>query len=119
MTVPAVASFHVCVLMNSDFSMNLSSVNKLTQLFPKLDGDLGSVGNHFTFDSLAVSSNELETPQPMNEHSSFVEVNDHMSSLPFEYIFVSIFLINNFSCVFRALTMKMRSQRYPRIALHA
>lgn len=53
------------------FSMNLSSVNKLTQLFPKLDGDLGSVGNQFTFDNLVVSGNEVETPQPTNENSSF------------------------------------------------
>lgn len=79
--------------MNFDFSMNLSSVNKLTQLFPKLDGDLGSVGNHFTFDNLAMSSNEMETPQP-TEQSSFVitEVIDRMSSIPLVFL-LFIFLI--------------------------
>lgn len=43
--------------------MNLSSVNKLTQLFPKLDGELSSVGNQFTFDSDVTPLNDSEMSQ--------------------------------------------------------
>lgn len=47
-------------------------------MFPKLDGDLGSVGNHFTFDNLvtanstqSICSNELKTPQQNDERKDF------------------------------------------------
>lgn len=52
------------------FSVNLPSVNELSQMFSTLDGELGSVANHFRFDHLAVTAeeatenmeNELKTP---------------------------------------------------------
>lgn len=45
--------------MNS--SVNLPSVNELSQMFPKLDGDLGSVANHFRFDHLVAPENPCES----------------------------------------------------------
>lgn len=61
--------------------MNLPSVNELSQMFPKLDGDLGSVASHFRFDHLSpanadnvsegVDSAEVKTPlQATNEFSA-------------------------------------------------
>lgn len=52
------------------FSVHLPSVNELSQMFPKLDGDLGFVTNHFRFDHLVpvestsedIDSVELKTP---------------------------------------------------------
>lgn len=50
--------------------MNLPSVNELSEMFPKLDGDLGCVTTHFRFDNLVAgdgasenaAANESKTP---------------------------------------------------------
>lgn len=50
------------------FSVNLPSVNELSQMFPKLDSDLSSVASHFRFDHLVaentanVDSADAKTP---------------------------------------------------------
>lgn len=48
-------------------SVNLPSVNELSQMFPTLDGELGSVANHFRFDHLVATEengdlNDQKTP---------------------------------------------------------
>lgn len=62
------------------FSVNLPSVNELSQMFPKLDGDLGCVTNHFRFDHLVPAENTLENADsielktPLQNARQFVAV---------------------------------------------
>lgn len=51
-------NFNFC----TNFSVNLPSVNELSQMFPKLDGDLGCVTPHFRFDHLVANDGTTENP---------------------------------------------------------
>lgn len=71
------------------FSGIMASVNELAQMFPKLDSDLSSVGDHFTFDNigdrdtgnLADAAGSV-TPQPLTEEKTIpvVEIIEIPSS---------------------------------------
>lgn len=56
------------------FSVNLPSVNEFSQMFSKLDNDLGSVASHFTFDNFT----ESRTTQQSIESIQMEESHDQM-----------------------------------------
>ncbi|XP_031625393.1 inositol hexakisphosphate and diphosphoinositol-pentakisphosphate kinase isoform X8 [Contarinia nasturtii] len=75
----------------SSESVNLPSVNELSQMFPTLDGELGSVANHFRFDHLVETVNECaeciesELKTPLQNEKQFPASSiDHVTSVPDE-----------------------------------
>lgn len=64
-----------------DFSVNLPSMNELSQMFPKLDGDLSSVTNHFRFDNMTTENvDPSEAKTPLQATKQFASKSDEQAA---------------------------------------